>query len=77
MSIQREQEKVNKTMQKNKEAKEDSIQTRDKFEGFVNKWIENAQGATCVQMTTYSCAANTANCTAVAALTPALTGPYA
>lgn len=47
------------------------------FEGFVNDWIANAQGATCVQMTTYSCAANTANCTAVAALTPALTGPYA
>ena len=32
------------------------------FEGFVNDWIANAQGATCVQLTTYACAANSAIC---------------
>lgn len=32
------------------------------FEGFVNQWIENAQGAACIQLTTYACAANSAVC---------------
>lgn len=33
------------------------------FEGFVNKWLQNAQGSTCVQMTTYACAPSSAICT--------------
>ena len=28
------------------------------FEGFVNKWLQNAQGDTCIQMTTYACASS-------------------
>lgn len=28
------------------------------FQGFVNKWLENAQGTTCVQMATYACASS-------------------
>lgn len=30
------------------------------FEGFVNKWLQNAQGSTCVQMATYTCPSSAA-----------------